>query len=137
MSMAANAIDILIVEDDASIGDVLRDVLEERGYRVLLAENGRVALERLRHCTPRLVLLDLAMPVMDGWECRRALQRDPALARVPVVVLSAEQGLEQGLAALAVHGFLAKPFALGSLLATVSRFCAPPRDAGAPDLHAV
>ncbi len=120
--------DILVVEDDASIRDTLRELLEDEGYRVLWAENGIEALRQLRTCTPGVILLDLMMPVMDGWQLRKELQRDPALAHIPVVVVSAEHRLDRAVAALAVQGWLAKPFELQALLTTLRRFCPPPAD---------
>jgi CheY-like chemotaxis protein len=62
------------------------------------------------------------MPVMDGWEFRVAQQRDPVLARIPVVIISADHGLERKVSDLEVDGWLAKPFELGALLETVNRY---------------
>jgi CheY-like chemotaxis protein len=114
--------EVMVVEDDYAIRETLRDVLEEQGYRVVWASNGEEALARLKGTTPRVILLDLMMPVMDGWEFRHAQQRDPALSRIPVVVISADHGLENKVSALAVDGWLAKPFELDALLATVDRY---------------
>ncbi|MFL5262818.1 MAG: response regulator [Anaeromyxobacteraceae bacterium] len=116
--------EVLVVEDDFAIRETLRELLEDEGYEVSWASNGREALELLAHRAPRVILLDLMMPVMDGWEFRVAQQRDPALARIPVVVISADHGLDQKVAALAVDGWLAKPFELDALLTTVRRYAA-------------
>lgn len=81
---------ILLVEDNDDIREMMAVALELGGYRVVAAPNGRAALEVLRH-TPRpsLILLDLMMPVMNGWEVCKALKGDPSLADIPVVVVSA------------------------------------------------
>jgi CheY-like chemotaxis protein len=124
--------DILLVEDDASIRDTLRELLEDEGYRVLGAENGVEALRQLRSCAPHVILLDLMMPVMDGWELRKELQQDSALARIPVVIVSADHMLDQKVGALAAQAYLAKPFELEALLSTIRRLCPPaPASAGA------
>ncbi len=115
----------MVVEDDYAIRETLRELLEDEGYGVVWACNGQEALARLRAgaAAPRLILLDLMMPVMDGWEFRRAQQHDPALSRIPVVVISADAALDQEAARLAVEGCLAKPFELQALLDTVHRLC--------------
>jgi CheY-like chemotaxis protein len=114
----------MVVEDDFAIRETLRELLEDEGYRVLWASNGQEALALLEHRSPRLILLDLMMPVMDGREFRLAQRSDPALARIPVVVISADHALEQKVAGLAVDGWLAKPFELDALLATLQRYAA-------------
>jgi CheY-like chemotaxis protein len=82
---------ILIVDDDHDVRAALSEMLEEEGFSVEGAPNGRVALARLKeaHIHPALILLDLMMPGMDGWDFRNEQMRDPALAAVPVVIVSA------------------------------------------------
>ncbi|TFG63449.1 MAG: response regulator, partial [Gemmatimonadales bacterium] len=80
---------ILVVEDDESVRSVLRRAFEKDGRRVIEAENGRVALERLDKSLPDLVLLDLMKPEMDGFEFLDALRERPEMRSVPVVVLTA------------------------------------------------
>lgn len=82
---------ILVVEDDHDIREALQGVLGLEGYATSAAENGRDALDLLRHADPPpfLLLIDLMMPVMNGWDLVAALRRDPALARIPIVVVSA------------------------------------------------
>ncbi|HEX8908771.1 MAG TPA: response regulator [Anaeromyxobacteraceae bacterium] len=124
MRAAATRGEVMLVEDDLAIRETLRELLEGEGYGVQSAENGRDALARLRTSEPpRLILLDLTMPVMDGWAFRRAQRRDPALSRIPVVVLSADHPLAEKVSDMAVAGYLAKPFELAALLDTVQRYC--------------
>src|SRR6476620_2015468 len=82
---------ILIVDDDNDVRSALSEMLEEEGFAVEGAQNGREALARLRGGTvhPAVILLDLMMPGMDGWDFRSEQMRDPQLAAVPVVVVSA------------------------------------------------
>jgi CheY-like chemotaxis protein len=92
---------------------------------VVWAANGHEALARLHggRPMPGLILLDLMMPVMDGWEFLVAQQDDPALARIPVIVISADHALRHEVAQLEVAGYLPKPFEYDALLDTVQRYC--------------
>lgn len=114
---------VLVVEDDHDVRETLADALREEGYRVGSAENGLAALEFLRTHTTQLVLLDLMMPVMDGWQFRTRQLADPALAHVPVVVISAHSGNNL------VNGAhrLSKPIDLEELLTLVASLCGAPR----------
>jgi CheY-like chemotaxis protein len=114
---------ILVVEDDFAIRETVTEVLESEGFRVTCASNGAEALVRLDDTDdlPRLILLDLMMPVMDGWEFRLAQRRNSRIADIPVIVLSAGAGMEARLSGLAPDAFLPKPFELEHLLHTVAR----------------
>jgi CheY-like chemotaxis protein len=115
---------ILVVEDDRAIREVLTDVLESEGYQVLNAANGRDAIQLLQSSTPPcLILLDLMMPVMNGWQFRDVQRQDPALAPVPVVVISADSDLPIKAAAIEANDFLKKPIELNRLLNTVEQYC--------------
>jgi CheY-like chemotaxis protein len=117
--------DVMVVEDDYAIRETLKELLEEEGYRVIQAANGAEALSRLRtqaRDTPKLILLDLMMPVMDGWEFREAIRHDPRLNAIPVVVISADHGLEQKVSTMRVEAWLSKPFELDQLLHTVEQY---------------
>jgi CheY-like chemotaxis protein len=115
--------DVLVVEDDDAIRELLKELLEEAGFRVIRAANGLEALASLRAGrAPRVILLDLAMPVMDGLEFRTTQRRDPSLATIPVVVMSASDGIEQRISEMQVDGYLPKPFELQALLATLNRY---------------
>jgi CheY-like chemotaxis protein len=87
----APGVGVLIVEDDAATRDMLRRTLERAGWPVAVAENGRVALARLAAQRPRLVLLDLMMPEMDGFEFLEAVGRQPNLKGLPIIVLTAKE----------------------------------------------
>jgi CheY-like chemotaxis protein len=114
---------VLVVEDDEGIRDVLATILHELGYSVLVASNGEEALQRLRSgtCRPCVILLDLWMPVMDGWRFREEQRKDSSLAAIPVVALSGD-GEARSFDA-AAH--LRKPVQLQPFVTTVERFCGP------------
>ena len=115
---------ILIVEDEPSIRAVLTEILEDEGYSVACVSNGLQALVYLRGYTelPRLILLDLGMPVMSGWEFREQQQRDRTLRGIPVIVMSALPDLDRKAAALGVAGCLDKPIDINALLGMVAQF---------------
>jgi CheY-like chemotaxis protein len=119
--------DILVVDDDYDIRDTLREVLADSGYEVALAANGREALAWLRtNPLPRLVLLDWMMPVCDGATFRKEQLAAPAIAAVPVVLLTADARLDEKTRALDAEAYLTKPVELDALLALVRRFCGVP-----------
>ncbi len=114
----------MLVEDDDDVREIVRELLEEAGFRVTWAANGSDALEQLRiGPAPRVILLDLRMPVMDGLEFRTAQRQDPALAPIPVVVLSANDGVDRKVREMQVDGYLPKPFEMAELIETVNRYC--------------
>ena len=111
---------ILVVEDDDDIRDSLKELLEEEGYRVDTAANGQQALVKLQEQElPQLILLDLMMPVMDGWQFQKELRDVPSLARLPVIVISASKFSREPLNAAA---FIPKPLDAGVLLETIESF---------------
>jgi DNA-binding response OmpR family regulator len=113
---------VLVVEDDDSVALVLADLLEDEGFEVKRAANGRTGLDLLKAFRPQLVLLDLMMPVLDGWGFR-AQQRQlaPELAQIPVLVLSGARDARTAAVALDAAGVLAKPFEVDALTAAVRR----------------
>ncbi len=115
----------LVVEDDEDIRDVVAMLLTVLGFDVREAPNGQVALETLRAgWIPTLIVLDLMMPVMNGWAFRAEQRKIPGAAKVPIIVLSARRPPYRGLdAELQVAEILPKPFELDSFLAAVSRHC--------------
>ncbi len=113
---------ILIVEDDEALRDTLIEVLEEEGFEVSGVQNGKLALDYLRASPrpPLLILLDLMMPVMDGFEFRRRQLRDAKLAHVPVIVMSASVAADVVLPGL---DFISKPLKIDRLLTAVQAHC--------------
>jgi CheY-like chemotaxis protein len=117
---------VLVVDDDADIRDSIGDILELRGYHVERAANGREALERLRSGPlPCVILLDLMMPVLNGWEFRAQQSIDKALAHVPVVIISGDGSTDQKAASIGVSEYLRKPLELTAILDVVRRHCGP------------
>jgi len=116
---------ILVVDDDPDIRETLVEILEESGHEALSAANGNEALQTLRGASdpPCLILLDLMMPVMDGRAFREAQLADPALAPIPVIVISAFKDSGQTAQELEVAGHLSKPVTLDALLSVVDTYC--------------
>jgi CheY-like chemotaxis protein len=116
---------VLIVEDEVDALDVLGIVLEEAGYEVLRATNGVEALGQLgdRRGRCSLILLDLMMPVMNGWDFRRKQREIPAFASIPVVLMSAGARLANAANELDPVGYVNKPVEVSDLLDTVRRLC--------------
>jgi CheY-like chemotaxis protein len=115
---------ILIVEDESDLSELMAEVLEGEGHRVVAAANGRDALLRLRGGPPPdLILLDANMPVMGGAAFRIEQRADVRLAGVPVVVLSGAGDRLDPDAFAGVAGFLSKPFRLAQLVEEVARHC--------------
>jgi len=115
---------ILIVEDDFDIREALAQILEEEGYGVRCAANGLEALAiAVEDPVPSLILLDLMMPVMNGWQFRAEQLKDARIASVPVLIISADPQLRSKAEALGVAGLLRKPIALDDLLSAVKVHC--------------
>ena len=117
---------VLVIEDDRDVRDSILEVLEDNEYEPVTASNGMEALERLRDPSQRpcVILLDVMMPVMDGWGFRAAQNQDLELKRIPVVVLTAHASAAETARDMRAAGYLKKPVALDALLATVERYCA-------------
>jgi CheY-like chemotaxis protein len=118
---------VFVIDDDADIRETILSVLERHGYVAEAAADGLEALARLRAepVAPRLILLDMMMPRMNGEEFRAAQLAEPRLAKVPVVVLSGARAVDEVARKIGVE-VLPKPFELSMLMALVRRFCPPP-----------
>ena len=112
--------DILIVDDDPAILATVAEILHDEGYSVRMAGNGLEGLVTLEQQLPALILLDMRMPVLDGWGFVQALREREV--RVPFVVLTAAQDARRWAQEVGASGFLAKPFDLVELLAIVAQF---------------
>lgn len=116
---------VLVVDDDKYVCDLIGAELAGQGYRAAFAANGKEALAYLKSSAllPRLILLDLMMPVMTGWEFRRAQQQDPALADIPVAIITGLPDVKEKADAIGAVDVLYKPSRVEALAALVSRFC--------------
>jgi CheY-like chemotaxis protein len=118
-----NGAELLVVDDDDELRALLAQSLQERGYSVATAPNGREALDRLRSAAlPAAVLLDLNMPTMNGWQFCAAKDADQALRALPVIVLSAAASKDPASPYyLAVDEVVAKPIDIDGLLSAIER----------------
>ncbi len=115
---------VLVVEDDPELLLSLSEVLESEGYCVTCARHGLEALGRLRGGNrPSVILLDLMMPIMNGWQFRYEQRQDSDLAKIPVVVVSAKSDSQQHALWLEADGYISKPIDLNVLLNTLSHYC--------------
>ena len=115
---------VLVVDDDPGVLEVLDLALSAEGYRVVLARNGREALDQAAESHPNLMLVDLMMPVMDGWQFVRACRERHFAEQTPVIILSAARNVEQAARELGVQAVIAKPFNLDHLLDLVAAHAA-------------
>jgi len=118
---------ILCIEDHPEMIDLIRLILERRGYEVEGATGGKEGLEAARRDPPDLVLLDLMIPDVDGWEIFRQLKASDELNKIPVVVVTAKaQGIDRvlGLQIAGVDDYITKPFSPKQLVASVERLLA-------------
>jgi two-component system chemotaxis response regulator CheY len=111
---------VLVVDDDPDILQTLGLCLSSEGYRVLMAANGKEALEILDREHPSVILLDLMMPVMDGWQFVQELEHR-GRRDVPLLILSADRSVQGHAQQLRANGHLAKPFDLDELLGKVQQ----------------
>jgi two-component system, cell cycle response regulator DivK len=118
---------ILVVEDDATMQKMALKILRSRGFRAELAPNGREAVAMAAVVKPGLILMDLSLPEMNGWEATRALKADPALAQIPVVAITAHAmvGDRETAIAAGCAECLTKPYELEELIALVERYVGP------------
>ena len=115
---------ILVIDDDPAIRATVAEILSSEGYAVATATNGAEGLESLEQMDPALVLLDMRMPILDGWGFARALQTRGI--QVPILVMTAAQDARRWAREINAEGYVAKPFELLDLLDAVERVC-PPR----------
>ena len=113
---------ILIVEDDLDIADNLKHLLEIEGYQTHICRDGREALNRLKsdEPLPGLILLDLMMPVMDGFQFYEAQKKDSRFSKIPIVIMTAGGNAEAKIAKLGADAYFRKPLDLEKLFATIA-----------------
>jgi len=113
---------ILCIEDDEEMIDLIRLILTRRGFEVIGASNGASGLEIIKDKKPDLILLDLMMPEMDGWEVYQLIKSDEASQNIPVIVVTAKaQSIDRvlGLHIAKVDDFITKPFSPQELLDSI------------------
>jgi two-component system, chemotaxis family, chemotaxis protein CheY len=110
----------LVVDDDQDIAELVRLALTDEGYEVVIASNGSAAIEAMQAAPFDLILLDMRMPVMDGWAFAEAYQSGPG-PRAPVIVVTAARDAAERAAEINADGHLAKPFSIEELLDLVGR----------------
>lgn len=115
---------VLVVDDDKGIREFVRTVLADEGYDVTEATDGQEALDRVAQRRPDVILLDMRMPVMDGWEFARTYRERPG-PHAPIVIVTAALDVAKDAKDIGADGFLAKPFQLDDLLQLVQQHSAP------------
>ncbi|MCJ7676171.1 MAG: response regulator [Anaerolineales bacterium] len=119
---------VVCIEDEPEMIDLVRLILGRKGYNVIGAHGGIEGLETVRRLRPDLVLLDLMMPDMDGWEVYQQIKADPSLCEIPVVVVTAKaQSIDKvlGLHIAKVDDYITKPFGPQELLESVEKILGP------------
>lgn len=116
---------ILVIEDSIDIRLLLEQLLNSEGYQVLFAEDGHQGLKQLQSIVvpPNLILLDMMMPVMDGFEFLEARKRQKHLSQIPVTIMTADGQMDGKVHSLGVQAYVRKPFDIDELLKTIRRFC--------------
>jgi CheY-like chemotaxis protein len=115
---------VLVVDDDPGVLEVLELALGAEGYSVVVARNGREALDQAAASQPSLMLVDLMMPIMDGWQFVREVRKVDDLGTTPVIVLSAARNVDEAVRDLGVEAVVSKPFNLDDLLELVASHAA-------------
>jgi CheY-like chemotaxis protein len=116
---------ILVVDDEPAILDMIAELLSYEGFEVVSTSQGSVALARAKADPPALILLDLMMPGMSGWQVIDALKASPQTRAIPIVVLSARRDLTAIAKELGIALFLAKPFDIDELISIVHQYADP------------
>lgn len=117
--------DVLVVDDDPHLCEIITDVLEAEGHITRTAANGQEAIERIRERKPQLILLDLMMPIMNGWELADTLKGSPQWADIPVVFVTAAHNVMQSKPQdMGVKAIISKPFDIDTLVEAVQAYAA-------------
>jgi two-component system cell cycle response regulator DivK len=115
---------ILVVEDQEDNRQILRDLLANAGYQMIEAEDGEQAIAAAAAARPQLILMDIQLPRLDGYEATRRIKADPALRHIPIIVVTsyALSGDEEKARAMGCDGYVAKPYSPRMLLAVIKEF---------------
>ncbi len=119
-----SVIRVVCIEDETEMIDLVQLILSRRGMEVIGAEGGRAGLETVKRVRPDVVLLDLMMPDMDGWEVYQRMKADPEVAHIPVIVVTAKsQSIDKvlGLHIAKVDDYITKPFGPAELVSSIER----------------
>jgi two-component system alkaline phosphatase synthesis response regulator PhoP len=122
--MSSESRTIVCIEDEPGVIELIRLILERRGFKVVGAVSGVEGLEAVRQVKPSLVLLDLMMPGMDGWEVYRRMKADAIMKTIPVIIVTAKaEGIDEVLAKhiAKVDDYIKKPFSLQELMQAIER----------------
>ena len=116
---------ILLVEDDQDIRETLIELLEGEGYEVLFAENGQVGLDKLSESSslPNLILLDLMMPVKDGFQFCAEKDANPKIAHLPVIIMSADGHIRENQQRVNATAYLKKPLDIYEIINVLEKYC--------------
>ncbi|HMH17636.1 MAG TPA: response regulator [Burkholderiales bacterium] len=116
---------VLVIDDDIDIRRNLRRLLESEGYEVALCEHGQLALDYLNAATvlPNLMILDLMMPVMDGFEFRKRQQEIPRLAHIPLIIMTADGRIDEKMIRTSAQVSVRKPADIDTILHAVKQVC--------------
>ena len=112
---------VLVVDDEFGVAEVLQSILEDEGYRVATAINGKQALARLNEFTPDLIMLDYMMPIMDGTQTLTAIRNNTAFTRIPVIMMSSLEEVSVRETCIHYDSFLRKPFRAKAVLETIAQ----------------
>ena len=114
---------ILVADDEQDTRNAVKDILQSRGYDVITASNGKDCLKKLKKEKVNLLVLDIMMPVLDGWQVVRSMKKDKRLRRIPIVVLTVKSGKEDYEMAreARIRDYITKPFDMDNLISRVRR----------------
>jgi CheY-like chemotaxis protein len=120
---------VLVVDDEFGVAEVLQSILEDEGYRVVTAINGKQALTRLAEHTPDVIMLDYMMPIMDGTQALAAIRKDATSQKIPVIMMSSLEEVAVRETCTDYDSFLRKPFRAMAVVKLVAQLLSqPPRE---------
>src|SRR5277367_3621419 len=118
-----NTTDVLVVDDDTDIRESISHLLKYEGYDVSTASNGAEGFVQLKNKRPSVILLDLMMPVMDGWQFKTEIDSNPEFKNIPIVVVSADGNIRDKSLSIGISEYLPKPIEIDNLLSLVKKYC--------------